>query len=57
MQANIGAGTLLTSTAVEVSSPDMQVTAGGMQAYDHGERIIFTGNPRAVFTSNARQAQ
>jgi lipopolysaccharide export system protein LptC len=57
MQANIGAGTLLTSTAVEVSSPDMQVTAGGMQAYDHGERIIFTGNPRAVFTSNAQQAQ
>jgi hypothetical protein len=35
----------------------MQVTAGGMQAYDHGERIIFTGNPRAVFTSNAQQAQ
>ena len=54
MQANIGAGTLLAPTAVKVSSPNMQVTADGMQAYNHGDRIIFTGNPRAVFNSNAQ---
>ena len=57
MEANIGSGTLLAPTAVEVTSPDMQVTAEGMQAYNHGERIIFTGNPRAVFISNTQQTQ
>ena len=54
MEANIESGTLLAPTAVEVTSPDMQVTAEGMQAYNHGERIIFTGNPRAVFISNIK---
>ena len=57
MEANIESGTLLAPTAVEVTSPDMQVTAEGMQAYNHGERIIFTGNPRAVFISNTQQTQ
>ena len=57
MEANIGSGTLLAPTAVEVTSADMQVTAEGMQAYNHGERIIFTGNPRAVFISNTQQTQ
>ena len=57
MEANIGSGTLLAPTAVEVTSPDMQVTAEGMQTYNHGERIIFTGNPRAVFISNTQQTQ
>jgi LPS export ABC transporter protein LptC len=57
MEANIRSGTLLAPTAVEVTSPDMQVTAEGMQAYNHGERIIFTGNPRAVFISNTQQTQ
>jgi len=57
MEANIESGTLLAPTAVEVTSPDIQVTAEGMQAYNHGERIIFTGNPRAVFISNTQQTQ
>ncbi|MBT5481282.1 MAG: LPS export ABC transporter periplasmic protein LptC [Alphaproteobacteria bacterium] len=57
MEANIGSGTLLAPTAVEVTSPDMHVTAEGMQAYNHGEHIIFTGNPRAVFISNTQQTQ
>jgi LPS export ABC transporter protein LptC len=57
MEANIGSGTLLAPTAVEVTSPDMQVTAEGMQAYNHGDRIIFIGNPRAVFISNTQQKQ
>jgi LPS export ABC transporter protein LptC len=57
MEANIGSGTLLAPTAVEVTSPDMHVTAEGMQAYIHGEHIIFTGNPRAVFISNTQQTQ
>jgi hypothetical protein len=35
----------------------MHVTAEGMQAYIHGEHIIFTGNPRAVFISNTQQTQ
>ena len=54
MEANIESGTLIAPTAVEVTSPDMQVTAEGMQAYNHGERIIFTGNPLAVFISNTQ---
>ena len=57
IEANIRSGALLAPTAVEVTSPDMQVTAEGMQAYNHGERIIFTGNPRAVFISNTQQTQ
>ena len=57
MEANIGSGTLLAPTAVELTSPDMQVTAEGMQAYNHGERVIFTGNPRAVLISNTQQTQ
>ena len=57
MEANIGSGTLLAPTAVEVTRPDMQVTAEGMQAYNHGDRIIFIGNPRAVFISNTQQKQ
>ena len=57
MEANIESGTLLAPTAVELTSPDMHVTAEGMQAYIHGEHIIFTGNPRAVFISNTQQTQ
>ena len=57
IEANIGSGALLAPTAVEVTNTDMHVTAEGMQAYNHGERIIFTGNPRAVFISNTQQTQ
>ena len=57
MEANIESGALIAPTAVEVTSPDMRVTAEGMQAYNHGERIIFTGNLRAVFISNTQQTQ
>ena len=50
MEANIATGTMLAPTPVELTTSDMRLTSEAMQAFNHGDRIIFNGTTRAVFT-------
>lgn len=54
IEANIATGTMQALTPVELTTIDMRLTSEGMQAFNHGNRIIFTGATRAVFTTGSQ---
>ena len=54
IEANIATGAMQAPTSVELTTADMRLTSESMQAFNHGDRIIFTGTTRAVFTTGSQ---
>ena len=54
MEANIATGTMQAPTPVELTTVDMRLTSESMQAFNHGDRIIFSGTTRAVFNTGSQ---
>ncbi len=54
VEANIATGTMQAPTPVELTTADMRLTSESMQTFNHGNRIIFTGTTRAVFTTSSQ---
>lgn len=54
VEANIATGTMQVPTPVELTTADMRLTSEGMQAFNHGDRIIFTGTTRVVFNTGSQ---
>ncbi len=56
-QVDLENGTMHTDEPVAITNDEVALTAGGLQGFDGGERLLFTGGVRMVITPTTANPQ